>query len=64
MGPVTVEVFREEGAYVGDRGLAPVGLGRRVPGADRGVRPSGRASDECGFLVGQTFPIAGGWVQR
>ena len=22
------------------------------------------ASDECGFLVGQTFPFAGGWVQR
>ena len=22
------------------------------------------ASDECGFLVGQAFPFAGGWVQR
>ena len=22
------------------------------------------ASDECGFMVGQVFPFAGGWVQR
>ena len=68
MGPVTVDVFREPELMQKQSFVAS--LRRQVPAGRLGkLREDAMfavflASDECGFLVGQTFPFAGGWVQR